>query len=307
VELVKEGVVAARAGDKERARQLFRDAVGRDPDNDSARLWLASLAESPRESLKHLEHVLALNPKHEKALAAARAARVRAGVAAAKERDLPVARELLRQAVVEDPECEKAWVWLAGVAETPDEVVAALEQALEINPTNEKTRAALDTYRAQCQASEPEATDAVAPSTEVDAKPPVVLVVDDSAMVRNILTHVLQQRGYMVRTAEDATAAVADLREHGIPGAIVLEAALPRQDGYQLCRLLRQDQETAKVPVVILTDQPGFVSNMRSHMAGANETIAKTLELDGLLKVLSRLCPVPSQFVSARRGSEDVR
>jgi len=295
LELVKEGVAATRAGEKERARQLFLDAVGLDPDNDSARLWLASVAESPREALEHLEHVLMLNPEHEKALAAARAARVRAGVAAAKEQDLPVARQLLRQAVEEDPGCEKAWVWLAGVVETPEEAVAALERALEINPANERTRGALDNYRAQCHTAPSGTTHAVVPSTEIEAKPRAVLVVDDSAMVRNILTYVLEQQGYAVRTAGDATEAVTNLREHGIPDVILLKAALPKQDGYQLCKLLRQNRETADVPVVILTEQAGFVNNMRCHLAGATESFPKSLELDGLLDVLEYLCPAGHQ------------
>jgi CheY-like chemotaxis protein len=290
-ELVREGVAAVRAGEKERARQLFLDAVGVDPDNDSARLWLASVAESPLEALEHLEHVLTLNPAHEKALSAAQAARVRAGVAAAKRQDLPVARRLLRKAVEDDPGCEKAWVWLAGVVETPEEAVAALEKALEINPANERTRSALDNYRLQCHAAQPDTGDAITQSAGNEATPRAVLVVDDSAMVRNVLTLVLQQEGYTVRGAGDATEAVTNMREHGIPDAILLKAALPRQDGYQLCKLLRQNRDTADVPVVILTEQTGLVNNVRSRLAGANETFPKSLELDGLLDILAYLCP----------------
>ena len=44
-------------------------------------------------------------------------------------------------------------MWLAGVAETPEEAIVALEQALEINPDNELTRTALENYRAQIQAA----------------------------------------------------------------------------------------------------------------------------------------------------------
>ena len=196
--------------------------------------------------------------------------------------------------MADDPACEKAWVWLAGVAESPEEAVAALGRALQINPTNEMTRTALDNYRAQCHVaeSEPSHAEPTAPSAEAGSKRPAVLVVDDSAMVRNILGYVLEQHGYAVRTAGDATEAVSDLREHGLPDAILLEAALPRQDGYQLCKLIRQNAETARVPVVILTEQTGFVNGMRGHLAGATETFAKSLELDGLVAILSHLCSV---------------
>jgi len=292
LELVKEGVAAVKAGEKDRARRFFMGAVGLDPDNDSARLWLASVADSPLEALEHLEHVLAQNPEHEKALAAARAARVRAGVAAAKQQDVPLARELLRHAVEDDPTCEKAWVWLAGVAETPEEAVTALEQALAINPDNERTRAALEGYRAHTPVAPPQSDDdVVAPSLAVEQPKPTVLVVDDSAMVRKIVAYILEQHGYAARTAANAKEAVTGLREEGVPDAILLDVSLPDHDGFALCKLLRREPDTAHVPVVMLTEQTGFVNSMRSHMAGATEVVAKTLELDGLLNLLDRLVP----------------
>ena len=297
LEIVKEGVAAAKAGEKERARRLFLDAVGLDPHNDSARLWLASVADSPLEALEHLDHVLELNPEHEKALPAARTARVNAGVAAAKANDVPLARTLLRQAVAEDPECEKAWVYLAGVAETPEEAVAALEQALEINPDNERTRTALENYRDLGRIAEPEPEvepqpepeTAVSPSTAVSPGKRTVLVVDDSAMVRKLVGYALEQHGYRVRTAADGSEAIATLRLDGLPDAILLDVTLPGQDGYQLCKLLSQEPKTADVPVVMLAEQTGFVNAMRGRMAGAYDVFVKSLELDGLLVSVDRL------------------
>ena len=300
LEIVKEGVAAARAGERERARGLFLAAVGLDPDNDSARLWLASVADSPLEALENLEHVLKLYPEHEKALPAARAARVRAGVAAAKAKDVPLARTLLRQAVKDDPECEKAWAWLAGVAETPEEAEAALEQALEINPDNDRTRAALESYRNRGPSTGPTETEcAVVPSSAAAPTSRSILVIDDSAMVRKLVAFALEQHGYTARTAANGTEAITNLRQDGIPNAILLDVSLPDQDGYQLCKLLRQDRLTANVPVVLLADQTGFVNTMRARMAGATEMVVKSLELDGLLNLVDHLCVEDEQGESA--------
>src|SRR5262249_56030360 len=131
---VRGGGAAAGAGERARAGRLSPDAIDLARKTDAARLWLASVADSPLEALEHLEHVLTINPEHEKARAAAQAARVRAGVTAAKTGDLELARSLLRKAVADDPECEKAWVWLAGVAGSPQEAVAAPVPAPPIHP-----------------------------------------------------------------------------------------------------------------------------------------------------------------------------
>src|SRR5205814_1895192 len=125
---LRRGIAAAKAQDKAGARQWLRDAVQFDPRCQAAWLWLAGLAEAPMEALRHLERVLALNPEHARARPAARAARLQAGVAAAKARERALARDLLRQSADDDPGNEIAWLWLSSVAADPDEAAACLER-----------------------------------------------------------------------------------------------------------------------------------------------------------------------------------
>jgi twitching motility two-component system response regulator PilG len=281
VDLVQEGVAAAKGGDKDRARQLLRDALDLDPDNENAHLWLAGIADAPLEALEHLEHVLTLNPDHTKAQVAARAARARAGIAAAKAKDVPLARSLLRHAVVEDPQCEKAWVFLASVAETPSEALHALEQAHALNPANEQTRAALDSFRAVA-AAPLEAPPAAPPSA-----PRKVLVIDDSKSVRRIVSMMLEQQGFQVQSAATWHEGVALMR-HGAPDLILLDTTLPDGDGFQLCKLIGQSPDTVAVPVVLMSDSAGLVMSVRGRLAGAAEVVMKSLELDPLLDAVDR-------------------
>ena len=286
VERLQQGTAALKAGDKEFARRCFSDAVHLDPANDSARLWLASVAESPLESLRHLEQVLQHNPTHEKALAAARAARVQAGVAAAKAKDLRLARSLLGQAVEEDPDCEKAWVWLASVLETPEEAITALENALTINPDNPRTQALLDSYRTSFTEREAEVPDTMPMPVKLSNEPPTILLVEDNAMVRKLLTFALEGHNCKVRSVADSEAAAADLRTNGIPDIFLLDVSLPGTDGIELCKLLRQESQTAYVPVILMAEQAGLMTGMRARMAGACATVTKSLELDGLLDAI---------------------
>src|SRR5262249_44519671 len=62
--LVQDGIAAARAGDNARARTLFFDAVGIDPDLESAWLWLAGPSPDPVSAIRYVERVLQLNSKH---------------------------------------------------------------------------------------------------------------------------------------------------------------------------------------------------------------------------------------------------
>jgi twitching motility two-component system response regulator PilG len=143
LELLKQGVAFAKGGDKEAARTALRQSVALAPASEPAWLWLASLAESPSEALQSLERVLVLNPGHERARTAHRAARLQAAVALAKAGRKGTARTLLNAAVVDEPGSEAAWMWWASVAASPTEAAAALDKVLEINPTNERALAAL--------------------------------------------------------------------------------------------------------------------------------------------------------------------
>lgn len=63
------GIAAARAGDKEEARRYLRAVVEHNRDSELGWLWLAGVAETSEEALRHLERVLAVNPGNERALA----------------------------------------------------------------------------------------------------------------------------------------------------------------------------------------------------------------------------------------------
>jgi twitching motility two-component system response regulator PilG len=62
------GIAAARAADKEQARRYLEAAVRQNPACELGWLWLAGIAETSEEALRHLELVLAINPKNERAL-----------------------------------------------------------------------------------------------------------------------------------------------------------------------------------------------------------------------------------------------
>jgi twitching motility two-component system response regulator PilG len=337
VVLLKEGIAAAKASDKSRARQLFRQTLDLDARNEAALLWLAGLAESPLEAVGHLESVLALNPGHDRALAAVRVSRLQAGIAAAKGQDRPLARRLLLTTVEQDPANEVAWMWLASVAERTEEAIGYLEKVLALNPGNDRAAAGLQRYRAQAaaamppspgprekeptpvapsarikppgptapppareQASPREATDqpsAPAPRRTPPRTPAIgprktILVIDDSPTIRKLVSMTVERQGYQARTAGDSYEAIDVLRDFGLPDLILLDIAMPGMDGYELCKLLRQNADTSRIPIIMLSGKDGFFNKMRGRLAGSTEYITKPFEPESLVRVLTKYCPL---------------
>src|SRR6476619_5808063 len=79
-----------------------------------------------------------------------------------------------------------------------------------------------------------------------------ILVADDSPLVVRMLTNLLQSQGYEVVTANDGIEATQRAYSEGAD-LIILDIFMPRMNGYQVCRLLKNDPVIAGVPVIILT------------------------------------------------------
>ena len=114
-----------------------------------------------------------------------------------------------------------------------------------------------------------------------EPRPARILVVDDVPQNVRLLEAVLVPHGYEVVVAEDGTTALERVRAER-PDLILLDVVMPDMDGYEVCRRLRQDDETAVLPVIMVTSSIGQVKKMAIE-AGADDFIPKPLDHDELL------------------------
>jgi len=145
LESLRQGITAAKGGHKAEARSLLRAVTEGDPSNEVAWLWLAGVADSPHDAMTALQRVLAINPTNGQALRGLTSTRLQIGIAEAKAGRKRTARRYLLEVTRQEPHNELAWLWVGGVAETPQDAVSNLNRVLEINPTNEHARQGLKT------------------------------------------------------------------------------------------------------------------------------------------------------------------
>ena len=110
---------------------------------------------------------------------------------------------------------------------------------------------------------------------------PKILVVDDVPENVRLLEAVLVPRGYEVVTAHDGDAAL-DLVEAEEPDLILLDVMMPGLDGYAVCTRLRANDDTAMLPVIMVTSSVGQ-EKTRAIEAGADDFIPKPFNHDELL------------------------
>jgi adenylate cyclase len=100
-----------------------------------------------------------------------------------------------------------------------------------------------------------------------------ILVVDDVPENVRLLEAVLASRGYEVISATDGRAAL-ELAESARPDLVLLDVVMPQPDGYAVCRRLREREETALLPVIMLTASVG-PEKTKAIEAGADDFIPK--------------------------------
>jgi PAS domain S-box-containing protein len=115
-----------------------------------------------------------------------------------------------------------------------------------------------------------------------------ILVADDSAVVAAMLSNILKREGYSVVRAADGIEATQRAYSE-VPDLILLDIFMPRMNGYQVCRLLKNDPAVAEIPVIILTGSDSSSAEFWSLQTGANAFMIKGFEPPDLVATIDRL------------------
>lgn len=115
-----------------------------------------------------------------------------------------------------------------------------------------------------------------------------VMIVDDSASVRQVVTLTLRGAGYEVLEASDGKDALAKLSGQKI-GLFISDVNMPNMDGISLVRALKALAEYKFTPIVMLTTEGAEAKKQEGQQAGAKAWIVKPFQPAQLLKVVSML------------------
>ncbi len=115
-----------------------------------------------------------------------------------------------------------------------------------------------------------------------------ILIVDDEEIVRSTIGHIFQKRDFIVDDAADGIEALQMVAKHR-PDIIILDVVMPRMDGLQMYRELREDSRTRDIPVIFLSAQGHISEVIHDIPGGFVDYIDKPCNIDCLLQRVNAL------------------
>ena len=115
-----------------------------------------------------------------------------------------------------------------------------------------------------------------------------VLLVEDNALNRDMLSRRLGRAGFTVITAENGAAALDEMRANS-PDAVLLDMNLPIKDGWTVASEAKQDPALASIPIIALTAHAMEADRQKALSAGCDDYATKPIDFPALIAKLEAL------------------
>jgi DNA-binding response OmpR family regulator len=116
----------------------------------------------------------------------------------------------------------------------------------------------------------------------------LVMVIDDSLVVRTILDTCLRRAGYESKCFADGLQALGWLNTTGarIPELVIVDLGLPKLDGYEIIRLLKARPALENTVLVILSARDGILDRVKGRLVGAHAYLTKPFRTQTILEAV---------------------
>ena len=118
-----------------------------------------------------------------------------------------------------------------------------------------------------------------------------VLVVDDEPTARTMLRLILVRAGFEVLEAQDGSEALEEVKRQ-LPDLMILDIMMPGIDGFEVCEILRSNDETAELPIIMLSARADAESVNRGLLLGATKYLTKPVMPDDLTRQVREVLEV---------------
>jgi twitching motility two-component system response regulator PilH len=119
---------------------------------------------------------------------------------------------------------------------------------------------------------------------------PTILIADDSPSETALITKVVQDLGHSAYSVTDGEQAIEQAAKVK-PDLILLDVVMPKVDGFNTCRKLKKNADTAHIPVIMVTSKNGESDQFWAERQGANGYVVKPFTPESLKTAIRQFIP----------------
>ncbi len=117
-----------------------------------------------------------------------------------------------------------------------------------------------------------------------------VIIVEDNAKNRKIMADLLRVHGYSYIEAVDGQEGL-ELTIEKKPDLVLMDVQLPRLDGYEATKMIKTDERTSHIPVIVVTSFAMKNEENRAREAGCDEYISKPIDIHSFVETIKKFLP----------------
>ena len=120
---------------------------------------------------------------------------------------------------------------------------------------------------------------------------PRILIIDDAPMIINMLGNTLKL-DYTVIAAKDGEKGIVQAKKY-LPALIILDVMMPGMTGFEVLEVLKSDDDTKDIPVILLTGDGSYIAKEKGHSIGAADYIEKPFDMETVKRSVKRYARKP--------------
>ena len=116
-----------------------------------------------------------------------------------------------------------------------------------------------------------------------------ILIVDDSSLIRRVVSKTAQNAGYEVVSASDGQEALDELQKHSDINLILTDINMPIMDGMEMIKRIKEEENLKYIPIVILTTESKESLKQQGRDLGVKAWMVKPFDEETFLKAMMKL------------------
>jgi DNA-binding response OmpR family regulator len=114
-----------------------------------------------------------------------------------------------------------------------------------------------------------------------------ILIIEDDPSVLKATSYILEKEGYQVLTAQDGLDGLKKAKQDN-PDLLILDVMLPGIDGFEICHSLRNEPQTAELPIIMFSAKGQESDKATGLKVGANEYLVKPVDREVLINTVAK-------------------